>query len=250
MKLITWNVNGLRSCLGKGFMTFFERAGADVFCLQETKMQQGQAEVVTDGYAQYWNSAEKKGYSGTAVFTRVTPQSVAYDLPTEEHTHEGRVITLEFEAFTLVNVYTPNAQPELKRIDYRMRFEDDFRSYVTALDREKPVVICGDMNVAHQPIDLKHPKANAGNAGFSDEERGKMTELLTAGFVDTFRRLYPDERDAYTWWSYMRNARMSNAGWRIDYFLASERLMSQVKDVTLLPEIMGSDHCPVLLELQ
>lgn len=250
MKLISWNVNGLRACLNKGFMDFFREADADIFCLQETKMQEGQAEILTDGYYQYWNSADKKGYSGTAVFTRQKPLSVRYDIGIEEHSHEGRVITLEMDDFFLVNVYTPNAQRELARLDYRMRFEDDFRTYLTALNRQKPVIVCGDMNVAHNEIDLKNPKTNRRNAGFSDEERSKMTELLGSGFVDSFRALYPDTVGAYTWWSYMRNARANNAGWRIDYFLLSESCADRLEDALIYADVFGSDHCPVGLLLK
>ncbi|MCI9626213.1 MAG: exodeoxyribonuclease III [Clostridia bacterium] len=245
MKLISWNVNGLRACLNKGFLDFFKNVDADIFCVQETKMQEGQAELILDGYRQYWNSAEKKGYSGTAVFTKQNPLCVRYGIEVEEHSHEGRVITLEFEDFFLVNVYTPNAQRELARIDYRMQFEDDFRAYLLTLNQQKPVIVCGDMNVAHQEIDLKNPKTNRGNAGFSDQERGKMTELLGSGFVDSFRSLYPDKTGAYTWWSYMRNARATNAGWRIDYFLLSEDCADRLQDALIYADIYGSDHCPV-----
>ena len=249
MKLISWNVNGLRACLNKGFLDFFREADADIFCLQETKMQQGQAEIPLEGYCEYWNSAIKKGYSGTAVFSKTEPLSVAYGLGIDEHDQEGRVITCEYEDFYLVNVYTPNAQKELARIDYRMRWEDDFRAYLMGLDVKKPVIACGDMNVAHNEIDLKNPKSNRGSAGFSDQERQKMTELLGAGFLDSFRMLYPDKTGAYTWWSYMFNARKNNAGWRIDYFLVSERLRDRVRDSVIHPEVMGSDHCPVGLLL-
>ena len=249
MKLISWNVNGLRACLNKGFLDFFREADADIFCLQETKMQQGQAEIPLEGYCEYWNSAIKKGYSGTAVFSKTEPLSVAYGLGIDEHDQEGRVITCEYDDFYLVNVYTPNAQKELARIDYRMRWEDDFRAYLMGLDAKKPVIACGDMNVAHNEIDLKNPKSNRGSAGFSDQERQKMTELLGAGFLDSFRMLYPDKTGAYTWWSYMFNARKNNAGWRIDYFLVSERLRDRVRDSVIHPEVMGSDHCPVGLLL-
>lgn len=242
MKLISWNVNGLRACLTKGFLDFFGEADADIFCIQETKMQEGQAELTLDGYHQFWHSAEKKGYSGTAVFTKKEPLSVQYGI-NGKHNDEGRVITLEFEDFYLVNCYTPNAQQELKRLSYRMEFEDDFRVYLSGLD--KPVVLCGDLNVAHQEIDLKNPKTNRGNAGFSDEERGKMTELLSAGFSDTFRVLYPDKTDAYSWWSYRFQARAKNVGWRIDYFIVSDSIVPKVSDSVIYPEIMGSDHCPV-----
>lgn len=248
-KLISWNVNGLRACMTKGFLEFFRNQQADVFCIQETKMQQGQAEVPLEGYHQYWNSAEKKGYSGTAVFCKQEPLSVSYDLHKPAHTGEGRAITLEFDAYYLVNVYVPNAQNELKRIEYRMQWEDDFRAYVSMLDEKKPVVICGDMNVAHEEIDLKNPKTNRRNAGFTDEERGKMTQLLSAGFTDTFRAKYPDAEGAYSWWSYRFHAREKNAGWRIDYFIVSDRLMPQVREAAIHSEIYGSDHCPVELVL-
>ena len=249
MRLISWNVNGLRACMQKGFADFFWDSGADVFCVQETKMQQGQAEIHFDGYEQYWNSALKKGYSGTAVFSRIKPLAVRYDIQKEEHVGEGRAITLEFDGFYLVNVYAPNAQEGLRRIEYRMQWEDDFRAYVQTLDAKKPVVICGDMNVAHEEIDLKHPKANMGSAGFSDEERGKMTELLSAGFVDSFRHLYPEKLNAYTWWSYLRHARDTNAGWRIDYFIVSDALKPGIADSVIYADVQGSDHCPVGLEL-
>ena len=249
MKLISWNVNGLRACLTKGFLDFFQEIDADVFCVQETKMQQGQAEVDLPGYQQYWNSADKKGYSGTAVFTKREPLSVSYDIGVPEHTGEGRAITLEFEDFYLVNVYTPNAQRGLTRIDYRMSWEDAFREYLKGLDVKKPVIVCGDMNVAHNEIDLKNAKSNVGNAGFSNEERGKMTELLNAGFLDSFRTLYPDKKDAYSWWSYMFHARANNAGWRIDYFLISACLKEHLNDSLIFPDVMGSDHCPVGLIL-
>ena len=244
MKIISWNVNGLRACLKKGFMEFFENTDADIYCLQETKMEQGQAEIDPDGYEQYWNSADKKGYSGTVVFTRISPIAVTYDMGIDEHDHEGRLITLEFDEFYLINVYTPNSQGELQRLDYRMRWEDDFRRYVCKLDAVKPVIICGDLNCAHKEIDLKNPNTNKRNAGFTDEERGKMTELLDAGFTDFFRFLYPDRLDAYTWWSYMPGVREKNVGWRIDYFIGSGRLTSKVTDAFILPEIYGSDHCP------
>lgn len=246
MKLISWNVNGLRACLTKGFLDFFKETDADIFCIQETKMQEGQAEIETAGYYQVWHSAQKKGYSGTAVFTKKKPLSVQYGI-NGKHDDEGRVITLEFEEFYLVNCYTPNAQQELARLSYRMEFEDDFRAYLCSLP--KPVILCGDLNVAHQEIDLKNPKTNRGNAGFSDEERGKMTELLSAGFSDTFRKLYPEKADAYSWWSYRFQARAKNVGWRIDYFIVSDVLMPQVSDSFICPEVMGSDHCPVGLEI-
>ena len=250
MRFISWNVNGLRACLKKGFEDTFWGLDADFFCLQETKLQPGQLELELPGYEQFWCSAEKKGYSGTAIFARRTPISVQYNLGIEEHDHEGRVITLEYEEFYLVCVYTPNAQDGLKRIDYRMAWDDAFRGHVTALDAKKPVIICGDMNVAHEEIDLKNPKTNRGNAGFSDEERGKFTELLDAGFTDTFRALYPDAAGAYSWWSYRFNARANNAGWRIDYFLVSDRLREQVDKAYICPEIFGSDHCPVGLDIR
>lgn len=250
MKLISWNVNGLRACLGKGFLDAFQALDADIFCIQETKMQPGQAELDLPGYEQYWNSAEKKGYSGTAVFTRITPLSVAYGIGSSAHDCEGRAITLEFEDFFLVTCYTPNAQRGLARLGFRMEWEDELRAYLKGLDGKKPVVLCGDLNVAHQEIDLKNPKSNRGNAGFSDEERGKMTELLAAGFVDTFRRLYPEKTGAYSWWSYMYHARENNAGWRIDYFIVSERAGEGIRESAVHPEIMGSDHCPVELDIE
>ena len=250
MKLISWNVNGLRSCLQKGFLDFCREADADIYCLQETKLQAGQAEVDLPGYHMYWNYADKKGYSGTAVFTREEPLSVTYGFGEDLHRHEGRVITAEYPDFYLVCCYTPNAQDGLKRIDYRMQWEDDFRAYLLELDEKKPVVLCGDLNVAHQEIDLKNPGPNRGNAGFSDQERGKMTELLSAGFVDTFRHLYPDRTGAYSWWSYRFNARKNNAGWRIDYFIVSRRLADRVAAAEILSDVYGSDHCPVLLELK
>ena len=242
---MSWNVNGLRANLKKGFMDAFQSIGADVFCLQETKMEQGQAEVDLEGYTEYWNSAEKKGYSGTAVFTKTLPLSVSYGMGVAEHDREGRIINLEFDGFYLVNVYVPNSQRELLRLDYRMEWEDAFRKYVCGLDAVKPVLICGDLNVAHKEIDIKNPKSNERNAGFTIEERGKMTELLGAGFTDFFRNLNPDLRDSYTWWSYMGGARERNVGWRIDYFIGSDRLVDKVRDAFILPEIYGSDHCPV-----
>ena len=250
MKLISWNVNGLRACLGKGFLDFFHQADADVVCLQETKLQPHQIELELPGYHQYWNSAEKKGYSGTAVFTRKEPLSVTYGIGMPEHDTEGRVITAEYEDFFLVCCYTPNAQRELTRLAYRMEWEDAFRAYLKGLDGQKPVILCGDLNVAHQDIDLKNFKSNRGNAGFTDEERGKMTELLSAGFTDTFRWLYPEVTGAYSWWSYMYHAREKHAGWRIDYFIVSDRLRERIADSRILPEVMGSDHCPVELELR
>lgn len=250
MRFVSWNVNGLRACLTKGFMESFRDMDADVFCLQETKMQEGQAILDLPGYKQYWNSAEKKGYSGTAVFTRIDPLDVFYGLGIEEHDHEGRVITLEFDDYYLVTVYTPNSQKELARLSYRMEWEVAFREFVCNLDKKKPVIICGDLNVAHKEIDLKNPKTNHKNAGFTDDERQKFTELLAAGFTDTFRKVYPDATGAYTWWSYLRKARANNAGWRIDYFLISSRLDDKIESATIYNEIFGSDHCPVGLELK
>ena len=250
MKLISWNVNGLRACLKKGSLDFCLAADADVYCLQETKLQPGQVEVDLPGYHQFWNSADKKGYSGTAIFTKAEPLSVTYDFGEDLHRHEGRVITAEYPEFYLVCCYTPNAQDGLRRIDYRMQWEDDFRAYLLELDAVKPVVLCGDLNVAHEEIDLKNPGPNRGSAGFSDEERGKMTELLDAGFVDTFRALYPDRTGAYSWWSYRFNARANNAGWRIDYFIVSQRLQERIAAADIYSEIPGSDHCPVALVLR
>ncbi len=249
-KLISWNVNGLRACMGKGFMDFFDSEDADIFCLQETKISEGQVEWDKPGYYAYWNYAEKKGYSGTAVFTKEEPLSVSYGMGIDEHDHEGRVITLEFPDFFFVTVYTPNSKRELERLDYRMKWEDDFREYLLSLDKKKPVIVTGDMNVAHKEIDLKNPSSNHHNAGFTDEEREKMTTLLDAGFVDTFRYFYPDLKDAYSWWSYMFHAREKNAGWRIDYFLTSERFKEHLKDAKIYNEIMGSDHCPVGLMIE
>jgi exodeoxyribonuclease-3 len=255
MKLISWNVNGLRACLQKGFLDFFTAAAADVFCLQETKMQPEQMPAELPGYELYWHSAVKKGYSGTAVFTKVKPLSVSYDLPAEgggireEYSGEGRVITLEFADFFLVNVYTPNSQRELARLAYRMEWDDAFRSYLAELDRTKPVVICGDMNVAHTEIDLKNPSTNRKNAGFTQEERDKFTELLAAGFIDSYRHFHPEQKGAYTWWSYMFKARERNTGWRIDYFLCSERFLPHVESPQIYADIYGSDHCPVGLEV-
>lgn len=249
MRLISWNVNGLRAIMKKGFEDIFYGLDADMVCLQETKLQEGQLLLDFPGYEQYWSYAEKKGYSGTAVFTRKTPISVSYNLGIPEHDTEGRAVTLEFEEFYLVCVYSPNAQDELRRIDYRMKWEDDFRDYVCALDEKKPVIICGDMNVAHEEIDLKNPKANIGNPGFSYEERAKFTRLLEAGFTDTFRYLHPDMEGAYTWWSYRSNAREKGIGWRIDYFLVSDRLRSNIEKAFICPEIYGSDHCPVGLDI-
>lgn len=249
MKLISWNVNGLRACVTKGFMDFFQEIDADIFCLQETKLQPGQIELDLPGYHQYWNSAVKKGYSGTAVFSKQEPVSVSYGIGIEEHDQEGRVITLEFEEFYLVTVYTPNSQRELTRLEYRMQWEDDFLAYLKKLEVNKPVVFCGDLNVAHKEIDLKNPKTNRKNAGFTDEERGKMTVLLSNGFVDTFRYFYPDLKDAYSWWSYMGQARAKNIGWRIDYFVVSESLKDKLEDAKIHDQILGSDHCPVELQI-
>ena len=250
MRIISWNVNGLRACINKGFMEFFKEKNADVVCVQETKMQEGQAEVNADRYYQYWNSADKKGYSGTAIFTKQKPQNVKYGMNMEEHSHEGRIITLEMPEFYLVNCYTPNAQRGLERINYRMKWEDDFRAYLVGLDKKKPVILCGDLNVAHNEIDLKNPASNHKNAGFSAEERGKITQLLESGFTDTFRYLYPEKQGAYTWWSYMFNARANNAGWRIDYFIVSDRIIDRVEDSIIHDEVLGSDHCPVELILK
>ncbi len=247
MKLISWNVNGFRANLNKGFEAHFKALDADMFCIQETKMQPEQVTTKFNGYEQYFNSAVKKGYSGTALFTKQQPLKITYNYGV--HTTEGRTIIAEYEKFQLVNVYVPNAQRELTRLGYRMEWEDDFRKFMQKLDKDKPVIICGDMNVAHQEIDLKHPKANIGNAGFTDEERGKFSELLSAGFTDSFRYLHPDRKDAYTWWSYMRQARDRNVGWRIDYFLVSDRIADNISKAEIYPEIMGSDHCPVGLEI-
>ena len=249
MKLISWNVNGFRACLNKGFEQFFKDTDVDFFCIQETKMQPEQATFDADGYHQYWYSAEKKGYSGTAIFTKHEPISVKYGLGIDEHDHEGRAITLEYDDFYLLCVYTPNAQRELARLDYRTEWEDALRNYIKSLDEKKPVIYCGDLNVAHEEIDLKNPKTNRFSAGFSDEERGKFTELLESGFCDTFRTLYP-EKVEYSWWSYMYHAREKNVGWRIDYFVVSERIMDKVKDSRIFTHIMGSDHCPVGLEIE
>lgn len=249
MRFISWNVNGLRAVVKKGFEDIFWSLDADFFCLQETKLQEGQISLDLPGYECYWSYAEKKGYSGTAIFTKHTPMSVRYNLGIPEHDTEGRTVTLEYEDFYLVCVYTPNSQDGLRRLDYRMSWEDDFRQYLCELDKLKPVIVCGDMNVAHEEIDLKNPATNHFNPGFSDEERGKFTELLDAGFTDTFRSLYPDRRDAYSWWSYRAAARERNVGWRIDYFVVSDRLRDGIKDAYILPEIMGSDHCPVGLDL-
>ena len=249
MKLVSWNVNGLRACLNKGFADFFVAADADIVCIQETKMQPGQAEVSFAGYEQFWNSAVKKGYSGTAVFSRLQPLAVSYGMGVAEHDQEGRIITLEYDEFQLVNVYTPNSQRGLARLEYRLQWEDDFRVYVGQLDSKKPVVVCGDLNVAHREIDIKNPAANKNNAGFTPQERGKMTELLESGLIDSFRHLYPDRRDVYSWWSYMGNARERNVGWRIDYFLVSGQIQNRIREAAIRMEVQGSDHCPVVLEI-
>ena len=250
MKFISWNVNGIRACMGKGFMDFFNAIDADIFCLQETKMQEGQLELDLPGYFQYWNYAEKKGYSGTALFTKEEPLSVTYGLGIEEHDKEGRVITAEFADFYFVTVYVPNSQDELKRLDYRMKWEDDFLQYVKKLEKKKPVIYCGDLNVAHKEIDLKNPKTNRHNAGFTDEERGKMTAALESGLIDTFRFFYPDMEQIYSWWSYRFRSREKNAGWRIDYFICSESLKERLLDAKIHTEIFGSDHCPIELDLK
>lgn len=250
MKLISWNVNGIRACVQKGFLEFFREADADIFCLQETKLQAGQIELDLEGYEQYWNYAVKKGYSGTAVFTKKKPLNMTYGIGIEEHDQEGRVITLEFEEFYFVTVYTPNSQNELARLDYRMKWESDFLAYLKKLEEKKPVIFCGDLNVAHKEIDLKNPKTNRKNAGFTDEERGKFTEMLDAGFIDTFRYFYPDQEGIYSWWSYRFSARAKNAGWRIDYFCVSECLKDRFADAKILTDVMGSDHCPIELDLK
>lgn len=250
MKFISWNVNGLRACVGKGFAESFKQLDADFFCLQETKMQEGQLDLNFEGYTSYWNYAEKKGYSGTAIFTRHQPISVSYGLGIEEHDHEGRVITLEMQDFYLITVYTPNSQDGLRRLDYRMTWEDDFLEYIKRLDEKKPVIVCGDLNVAHEEIDLKNPKSNRKNAGFTDEERKKMTKWLNSGFTDTFRYFYPEQKDIYSWWSYRFKAREKNAGWRIDYFIVSNRLQERLDNAKIHTEIYGSDHCPVELTLK
>lgn len=249
MKLISWNVNGLRACVGKGFLEFFEEEGADIFCLQETKLQAGQIDLPLPGYHQYWNYAEKKGYSGTAVFAKREPLSVSYGMGVEEHDHEGRLITLEYPDFYIATVYTPNSQDGLVRLPYRMRWEDDFLNYLKRLEDKKPLIFCGDLNVAHKEIDLKNPKTNRKNPGFTDEEREKFTALTEAGFVDTFRHFYPDLEGAYSWWSYRANARAKNVGWRIDYFVTSESLKDRLQDAVIYPDVLGSDHCPVGLFL-
>ena len=249
MKCISWNVNGIRACVKKGFLDFFKEADADIFCIQESKMQEGQLDLELDGYEQYWNYAVKKGYSGTAVFTKERPLAVTYGMAIEEHDQEGRVSTLEYEDFYFVTVYTPNSQSELARLDYRMTWEDDFLAYLKGLEEKKPVVFCGDLNVAHKEIDLKNPKTNRKNAGFTDEERGKFTDLLAAGFTDTFRYLYPDVEGVYSWWSYRFSARAKNAGWRIDYFCVSDCLKDKIEDAKILTDVMGSDHCPIELDI-
>ena len=250
MKMISWNVNGLRACVTKGFLDFFREADADLFCIQESKLQEGQIDLDLPGYYQYWHYAEKKGYSGTAIFTKKEPLSVRYGMGIEEHDKEGRLITLEFEDFYFITCYTPNSQSELARLDYRMKWEDDFRSYLKELEKSKPVVFCGDLNVAYSEIDLKNPKTNRKNAGFTDEERGKFGELKDAGFIDTFRYFYPDKEGIYSWWSYRFSARKKNAGWRIDYFCVSESLKDRLVDAGILTDVMGSDHCPVVLHMK
>lgn len=250
MKLVSWNVNGIRACVKKGFMDYFKDVNADVFCIQESKLQEGQIELELEGYNQYWNYAEKKGYSGTAIFTKELPINVTYGLGIEEHDNEGRVITAEYENYFIVTCYTPNSKSELERLDYRMVWEDAFREHLLALDAKKPVMVCGDLNVAHKEIDLKNPKTNRRSAGFTDEERAKMSLLLEAGFIDTFRHLYPDVTGAYSWWSYLGKARDRNAGWRIDYWCVSERLKENIKEAEIHAEILGSDHCPVMLEIE
>ena len=247
MKLISWNVNGIRACVNKGFIDFFNKIDADIFCIQETKCQKGQIELEFEGYESYWNSAEKKGYSGTAIFTKIKPLTIKYGIGKEEHDKEGRVITLEFDKFYMVNIYTPNSKRELERLDYRMIWEDEIKKYLLHLNKIKPVIMCGDLNVAHKEIDLKNPKTNRHNAGFTDEERNKMTELLDAGFTDSFRYKYPDKENEYSWWSYMGRAREKNVGWRIDYFIVSNDIAKKKKDATIHQEVYGSDHCPVEL---
>ncbi|CAM3728353.1 exodeoxyribonuclease III [Mesobacillus zeae] len=249
MKLISWNVNGLRACCKKGFLDYFTETDADFFCIQETKLQEGQIDLQPEGYTHYWHYAVKKGYSGTAIFTKHKPLSVSYGIGLDQYDSEGRAITLELESFYLVNVYTPNSQRDLARLPFRLKWEDRLREYLQELDVQKPVILCGDLNVAHNEIDLKNPKSNKGNSGFTDEERQKMSDLLSSGFVDTFRSLHPDEEGAYTWWSYMNKVRERNIGWRIDYFIVSERLIPMVANAAIQPEIMGSDHCPILLEM-
>ena len=249
MKLISWNVNGIRACVNKGFKDFFNQINADIFCIQETKCQEGQVDLEYEGYESFWNSAEKRGYSGTAIFTKIKPINVKYGIGIEEHDKEGRIITLEFDKFYLVNNYTPNSKRELERLDYRQIWEDEIRKYLLNLNKTKPVIMCGDLNVAHKEIDLKNPKTNTHNAGFTIEERNKMTELLDAGFIDSFRYLYPDKENAYSWWSYMRKAREKNVGWRIDYFIVSKDIKDKIKEASIYSDIMGSDHCPVGLEI-
>ena len=249
MKLISWNVNGIRAAVGKGFLDFFHDIDADIFCVQETKLQEGQLELDLPGYYDYWCYADKKGYSGTAMFTKEKPLNVAYGIGIDEHDHEGRVITAEFDSFYMITCYTPNSQNELARLDYRMKWEDDFLDYVKKLSKKKPVIYCGDLNVAHEEIDLKNPKTNHQNAGFTDEERGKMTTVLNSGFTDSYRKLYPDKSDAYTWWSYRMNARARNVGWRIDYFIVSDSIAESIREAMIYPEITGSDHCPIGLEI-
>lgn len=250
MKLISWNVNGIRACLTKGFSDFFKEIDADIFCIQETKCQPEQVELEFNGYTSYWNSAEKKGYSGTAIFTKIKPINVTYGIGIEEHDKEGRVITLEFDNFYMVNIYTPNSKRELERLEYRQIWEDEIRKYLLKLNENKPVIMCGDLNVAHKEIDLKNPKTNRHNAGFTDEERNKMSQLLDAGFTDSFRFLYPDKENAYSWWSYMGRAREKNVGWRIDYFIVSKDVENKIDEAQIYPEIFGSDHCPVGLEIK
>lgn len=249
MKFISWNVNGLRACMGKGFEEFFKQADADIFCLQETKLQQGQIDFAPDGYNCFWNYAEKKGYSGTAVFSKQEPLNVFYGMGIEEHDKEGRMITLEFDSFYFITVYVPNSQRELKRLDYRMQWEDDFKNYILSLEKKKPVIYCGDLNVAHSEIDLKNPKSNRNNAGFTDEERAKLSAVLESGYTDTFRHFYPDAQGVYSWWSYMFKAREKNAGWRIDYFISSKRLNDRLTDAKIHTDVLGSDHCPVELDI-
>lgn len=249
MKLVSWNVNGIRACITKGFKESFKMLNSDIFCIQETKCQKGQVELEFEGYTSYWNSAEKKGYSGTAIFTKIKPQTVTYGIGKEEHDKEGRVITLEYEKFYLVNIYTPNSKRELERLEYRMTWEDEIKKYLLKLNKKKPVIMCGDLNVAHKEIDLKNPKTNRRNAGFTDEERNKMTALLEAGFTDTFRYLYPNKEEIYSWWSYMFHAREKNSGWRIDYFITSKSIENKIEEAKIHTEILGSDHCPVELDI-
>ena len=250
MKLVSWNVNGIRACVQKGFLEFFNKVNADIFCIQESKLQEGQINLELEGYYQYWNYAEKKGYSGTAIFSKKEPITVSYGIGIEEHDKEGRVITLEFEDFYVITVYTPNSQNELARLDYRMKWEEDFKDYLKKIEKNKPVIVCGDLNVAHKEIDLKNPKTNRKNAGFTDDEREKFTELLNSGFIDTFRYFYPDTTGIYSWWSYRFNARKNNAGWRIDYFCVSQKLKDRLVSASIHTEILGSDHCPVELDVE